>query len=243
MEFMRALTLAGLLLLCFAGVKNRNTTSAVSNHSRKPVDTIFLLKKRDKQSDQTVYIEKNRNSSVYKDLLDFKLDSNETEWYRQNCRDLYQNAVKGAKKYRLTGLPRQWVPVYKHAGNYYLYSPAEEGAQGRLMVTDTTVCFMYPDGYYPEQILSATNQGNMNWGLNVFSAVTGKHQIIVHPIDHKMHLAVWSSLNGGGNRYQLYVPKEYAYHFDMIVNRGDGRVKVPEFEFDKINYKTLLRYH
>jgi hypothetical protein len=238
---MRAFTLAGLLLICFAGVKNRNATSAVSNHLRKPNDTIFLLKRRDERYGETVYIEKNRNSFVYKDLLDFKLDSNETEEYRQNCSDLFKSAIKGAKKYKLTGLPRQWIPVYKHAGNYYLYSPAEDGAQGRLMVTDTTVCFMYLDGYYPEQILSATSQGDLNWGLNVLSPISGKHRIIVHTIDHKTHLAVWSRVNGVGNQYQLYVPKEYADHFDMIVNRGDGSVKVPEFEFDKINYKTLLR--
>jgi len=141
----------------------------------------------------------------------------------------------------MTSLPRQWLPVYKHSGKYYLYSPGEDGAQGRLMVTDTTVCFMYLDGYYPEKILSATNDGSGNWRLSTFSATYGMHPVIVHTIDAKTHLAVWGNLYKGDHRYNLYVPKEYAHNFDMVVNRERGNVKVIEFNFDKIDFQKLLK--
>ena len=237
---MKTLILAGLLFLCLICVKYRNTASTGSNNIRKSIDTIFLLKKHSADYYQVAYIEKNRNSPAYKELLDFRLDSDENEEYRENCKALYKKAVRGSKKYKMTGLPRQWLPVYDHAGKYYLYSPSEDGAQGRLMVTDTTICFMYMDGYYPEQILSATTYDDKNWSINVFSSISGRHQIIVHTVDPKTHLAVWGNLNRGDNRYQLYVPREYANNFDMVVNRDRGNVKVSEFNFDEIDFQKLL---
>jgi len=239
---MKTFTFAGLLFLCLTGVTNHHAALTVLSHVDKSIDTIFLLKEDYKGYYQVAYIEKNRNSHDYKNLLDFRLDSNENEEYRENCKALYKNAVKGTKKYKMTGLPRQWLPVYEHAGKYYLYSPSEDGAQGRLMVTDTTVCFMYLDGYYPEQILSATNEGAGNWRLSAFSS-KGKHPIIIHTIDAKTHLAVWGELNKGDNWYNLYVPREYANSFDMVVNRGRGNVKVAEFIFDKIDFQKLLKKH
>jgi len=202
---------------------------------------MFLLKEHHADYYQVAYIENNRNSADYKNLLDFRLDSDENEEYRENCKALYKNAVKGFKKYKMTGLPRQWLPVYKHASKYYLYSPSEEGAEGRLMITDTAVCFMYLDGYYPEQILSATNEGAGKWRLSTFSATYGRHPIIVHTIDAKTHLAVWGNLYKGDHRYNLYVPREYAYNFDMVVNRGRGNVKVREFNFDKIDFQKISK--
>jgi hypothetical protein len=238
---MKTFTFAGLFFLCLAGAGNRHGVSTVSRRLNKLIDTVFLLKEHRADYYQVVYIERNRNSPEYKDLLDFRLDSNETEEYRENRKELYKHALIGTKKYKMTGLPSQWLPVYKHAGKYYLYSPSEEGAQGRLMLTDTTVCFMYLDGYYPEQILSVVSQGEKNWRLNVFSPISGRHRIIVRTIDPKTHLAVWGDLNKGNNHYQLYVPGEYAYNFDMVVNRGGNFVKVSEFNFDKIDFQKLLK--
>jgi hypothetical protein len=238
---MKTFTLAGLLFLCLTGLRNHHAALTVSNDVDKSIDTLFLLKEHYADSYQVAYVEKNRNSPDYKDLLNFSLNADENEEYRENCKALYKNAVKGSKKYKMTGLPRQWLPVYKHADKYYLYSPSEDGAQGRLMLTDTTVCFMYLDGYYPEQILSATNEGAGNWRLSAFSSTNGGHPIIVHTIDSKTHLAVWGDLNTGDNRYQLYVPREYANNFDMVVNRDRGNVKVPEFNFDKIDFQKILK--
>jgi len=238
---MKIFTIAGLLFLCLAGVGNHHGLSTISRHLNKVIDTVFLLKDHHADYYQVVYIERNRNSPEYKDLLDFRLDSNEKEEYRENCKDLYKHALIGTKKYKMTSLPRQWLPVYKHSGKYYLYSPGEDGAQGRLMVTDTTVCFMYLDGYYPEKILSATNDGSGNWRLSTFSATYGMHPVIVHTIDAKTHLAVWGNLYKGDHRYNLYVPKEYAHNFDMVVNRERGNVKVIEFNFDKIDFQKLLK--
>jgi len=240
---MKISTFIGSLFLCLAGVKNHHRALTVPSHIGRSIDTAFLLKEHHADYYQVAYIEKNRNSAEYKGLLDFRLDSTENEEYRENCKALYKNAVRGSKKYKMTGLPRHWLPIYKHAGKYYLYSPSESGVEGRLMVTDTTVCFMYLDGYYPEIILAVTNQGDKNWRFNVFSPISGMHQIIVHTIDPKTHLAVWGDLNRGDNRYNLYVPSEYANNFDMVVNRDRGDVKVTEFNFDKIDYKALLKRH
>lgn len=231
---MKTFILAGLLFLCLTGSGNHHAALTVSNDVDKSIDTLFLLKEHYEDSYRVAYVEKNRNSPEYKDLLNFSLTAYYNEAYRENCKALHKSAVKGSKKYKMTGLPRQWLPVYKHAGKYYLYSPGEDGAQGRMILTDTTVCVMYMDGYYPEQILSATNEDAGNWRLSVFSTENGRHPIIVHTIDAKTHLAVWGDLTTGDHEYRLYVPREYAHNFDMVVNRGSGNVKVPEFNFDKI---------
>ena len=65
--------------------------------------------------------------------------------------------------------------------------------------------------------------------------------IKIHFIDNKTKLTVWEdSGKGAPYSYGLFVPREYATKFDMIVNYTNGDLP-DEFEFDKIDYSALLK--
>lgn len=239
---MKTLTLAGLLLVCLAGTRYRKDTSPGSKQTSKSDDTTFLLKEVGKDYRHIIYVEKNRQSTFYTKLLDFKMDEHDRNDYIQNCRDFDKDLRKPVKKFRLRGLPRQWLPVYKYEHKYYLYYPGDTGVENRKMITDSTICYSNMDGWFPQQILSVKNPDNKSWTFGMFENAD-KLTLTIDIIDNKTKLAVWSDNRASGPYgYGLYVPREYAAKFDMIVNYTNGDLP-DEFEFDKIDFKALLKGH
>lgn len=60
----------------------------------------------------------------------------------------------------------------------------------------------------------------------------------IYLVDEKNKIAVWQYKDEGENwRYRLFVAKEQALNFDLIVNYCD-RQKQLEFDFDEIDYKS-----
>jgi len=238
---MKTLTFIGLLLLCFISTKYQKATLPVSARNKKSTDTIFLRRERGKDFYHIIYIEKNRQSTFYTKLLDFKMDKQDTNAYIQNCRDLDEDLRKSVKKFRLFGFARQWLPVYKYKHKYYLYYPGDTGVENRKMITDSTICYSYMDGWFPYQMLSVKQRDNKSWTFGMSSFGKAKSTLNIHIIDNKTKLAVWED-NAMSTQYfyGLYIPREYAAEFDMIVNYTNGDLP-DEFEFDKIDFKALLK--
>ncbi|WP_295668367.1 hypothetical protein [uncultured Mucilaginibacter sp.] len=239
---MKIFTITGLLFFCFTNTKYRQDTSAVSGRNKKSSDTIFLMRERGKDFYHIIYVEKNRKSAFYTKLLDFKMDKNDTNAYIQNCRDFDKNLHKPVRKFRFGGLARQWLPVYKYKNKYYLYYPGDTGLENRKLITDSTICYMNMEGYFPQQILSVKNPDSKTWTFGMFENAISL-TLNIHIIDNKTKLAVWEDNRASGPYgYGLYVPREYAAKFDMIVNYTNGDLP-DEFKFDKIDFKALLKNH
>jgi len=215
-----------------------NHTAAKSAHYGR--DTIFL-KKRLSPNDNIIFIEKNRESVFYRKLLDFNLDALDSNQYAQSRAELAQS-VKHFIKHKLPELPGQWLPVNRYKQNYYLYYPADLGVAGRKMITDSTICSSHMDGIDPQAVMSVLKKDRYTWDFKVKSLAVGVYHIIIHIIDRKTKLAVWEEFDEKQPRYELYVPVEYAKNFDMIVNYTDGDLP-DEFEFDKIDFKAILKGH
>jgi hypothetical protein len=238
---MKALTLTALILVCLIGAKYPKDTSPGAKQTSKPGDTAFLLKEVGKDYRHIIYVEKNRQSIFYTKLLDFKMDQSDTNAYIQNCRAFDEDLRKPVKKFRLWGLARQWLPVYKYKGKYYLYYPGDTGVENRKMITDSTICYSNMDGWLPEQMLSVKQSDNKTWVFGMSSFGKAKSTLTIHIIDNKTKLAVWEDDNrSAAYRYGLYVPRDYAAKFDMVVNYTNGDLP-DEFEFDKIDFKALLK--
>jgi hypothetical protein len=238
---MKTLTFVGLLFLCFISTKYQQATSPASGRNKKSTDTIFLTRELGKDYYHIIYVEKNRRSIFYTQLLDFKMDEPDTNAYIQNCKDFDKDLCKPVKKFRLWGLARQWLPVYKYKHKYYLYYPGDTGLENRKMITDSTICYSNMDGWFPEQMLSVKQPDKKTWTFGISSFGRAKSTLTIHIIDGKTQLAVWEDGGiGRPDRYGLYIPREYAAKFDMIVNYTNGDLP-DEIEFDKINYNALLK--
>lgn len=212
--------------------------------SAKPLlskhDTIFL-KKRLSPDDNMIYIEKNRDSKFYKNLLNFDLDDQDGKEYIENLHEL-NKATKHYSKFKLPPFFKQWISIYEYKDSFYSYYPADFGVTNRRMVTDSTICYSNMDGFFLEAIISVTRPDSRTWNFTVRAENGISRHIIIHIINPQTKLAVWEALPDSiskNTRYHLYVPKEYADKYDMIVNYTTGDLP-PEFEFDKTDFERLL---
>jgi len=209
-------------------------------------DTVFLVNVSNKDWGQKTFIEKNRNAAEYKSLLNFKFDSNLTAAFIESTRDLKQHYPSSLKKFNIGNIPREWVPIHQYKNKYYLYSAAESDLEGRLIVTDTTLIrqWGYDDGPIAQPLLSVKKTAKNTWLLKTdayYQSPPNAETLIIHTIDRSTNLAVWEEFSKlRGHNYWLCVPRDNADKFDMIVNRSDGRSKIGEFIFDKIDYQKLL---
>src|ERR1700739_3393054 len=93
-----------LLLLLSACKSNPDkkvvaTVQPDSAGKSKSADTTFLLREAKKGFYHAVFIEKNRESKVYKRLLDFKYDHYDSVDYNENYKILKVKFKKPLKKY------------------------------------------------------------------------------------------------------------------------------------------------
>jgi hypothetical protein len=243
---MKALTFTGLLFLCLTGTKYRHTTSTASSNLQKPTDTIFLLKERDRGYYHIVYIEKNRKSTWYKNLLDFKMYYGDSDEYHDNLDGLKAH-FQSFKKCRLEGLPKEWLPLYRYKGKYYIYYPSEWGMVDREVLTDSTLINWTIEGPEPMAIASAKRIKTNTWYLDSHYFYDGKlhlKKIKVHVVNTANQMAVWEYPDESGPyRYELYIPRASAAKFDMVVNYCAQGKMAEFFMFDKIDYKALLKGH
>jgi len=98
------------------------------------------------------------------------------------------------------------------------------------------------EGPIPAAISAVKSTGTNNWDI---SARAYYNEDILHTtiniIDPKNKIAVWTQTGYDGKKYyQLFVPKENARNFDMIVSYCHDH-KTREFDFDKIDYPALLK--
>lgn len=142
-------------------------------------DTIFLLKVNTKDYSQIVYIERNRQSADYKFLLNFSFDSAANADFKESNSYLKQKHHRPFKKYDLAGLPKEWLPVYRYKGKYYLYSPSEGGNEDRRIFTDSTIIYWGMEGPIaaPFQAVKKLNTGT--WFFKQTKFIIAYQQILL----------------------------------------------------------------
>jgi hypothetical protein len=206
-------------------------------------DTTFLLREKDNEHYHAVFVEKNRQSQAYKNVLNFKMDSYDKESYLQNYRALKAHAAKPFKKYNLAHLPTAWLPLYSYKGKFYIYLPSEPGNMDRVIITDSTLIHWYMDGPLPQRLKGLNKLNKYTWQLKLQDYNPNDHEsgIMIYMIDPIKKIAVWENPTAPAKyRYSLYVSSETAAKFDLIVNYCREN-RESEFIFDSIDYTALLK--
>lgn len=135
------------------------------------------------------------------------------------------------------------MPVHRHDGAYYIYSPEQSGHAGRHILTDTVLYVLTPDGYWPKAILSCRYLHKNHYQLDIMaSSYNDKFELFELHIYHidKYNLSVWAECRSGESiRYRLMTPLENAHRYDMVVTSA-AEVWGEYDGFDKINFEQLL---
>lgn len=236
-----------LLLLLSACKSNPDKKVAIVKSDTvdkmKPADTTFLLREDKKEFYHAVFIDKNRESKVYKRLLDFKYDHDDSIAYNENYKILKVKFKKPLKKYDVAALKQGWLPLYAYKGKYYLYAPSDWGNAGQRILTDSTLIYWGMEGPDPKPLLSFKKINDSKYSLTSqpFYQFVKHSNINIYIIDPKNKVAVWEDMALPADyRYGLYVPVQYAQNFDMVHNYCKTD-RMPEFVFDKIDFKALIK--
>lgn len=235
-----------LVILLAACKSPDKKVAAVGKDTAKKVkaaDTTFLSREIKKDLYHVVYIEKNRNTIYYEWLLGFKYDHYDSINYNETYKILKVKHRKPLNKYDLAGLPKQWVPLNLYRGKYYLYTPSDGGSRGIRAITDSTVIYYDMDGPTVHALLDFKKLKPNKYFLKSppFYQFVRSSNVNIYVIDPKNMVTVWEDLSLPLDyRYMLYVAKEHANHFDMVVNYCKTQ-RTDEFAFEKINYKRLIK--
>jgi hypothetical protein len=230
-----------ILILTACAPKQKPTSQAPAG-TQLISDTLFIVHEKTKDYYATVYIDQNKSSADRKHLLDFKLDTEELGELKEDYDIIKQKFHTPLKKYNLSNLPREWLPLFLYKGKHYIYYPSDYGNTGRTTLADT---MMINRGFEILQapLLSVHQINDSKYHVTWAARETGKQnqQITIYIIDQQKQIAVWEDLSQPVEyRYGLYVSKEGANNFDMIVSRCEQN-KLPEYQFDKIDYATLIK--
>jgi hypothetical protein len=191
-----------------------------------------------------VYIDNNRDSKNHGLLADFSFteEANLIKYTEK----LKKRNIR-LSKIPAQGLPTEWIPLNVYKNKYYLYMPSDGGYLNRRMITDSLLVFWLMEGPTPYPLQSITKKDAGTWAIrstDLFVKMEGftRPEILnIYIIDPKTNMAVWEykSETEKNYSYELCIPRENIKDFDIIVN--DGNEKSPEFDFDKIDFKKLLK--
>jgi hypothetical protein len=207
----------------------------------KAVDTAFIYREVNTDYYHAIYIDTTRKSKFYDRLTEFEFDNNDLQSYRDNYQYV-KGKLPNSYQRQKVDIAEHWIPVYQHKSRYYLYAPSDWGNAGRRVINDSAFVYWYMDGPLPRPISNFRKISKTKYKLEieVFNKSQKKRELTIYTMDPETQLSVFEfSDEPEQYRYQLYIPKENAKFFDMIVNYCDNQ-KQSEFVFDKIDFEKLI---
>lgn len=206
-------------------------------------DTLFLKRTVNTRGNYTsynyVYIDTNRSSKYYNWLTSFEFD----EYDIQTLQAYGLNHVSCAddlKNNKMSGLPKNWLPVYSFNGEYYLYKPSDFGNAGKRIISEDYFIYWYMDGPMPNEIIAAKSKQNNRNVLILKDLEDYPLELYIHCVDEQKQLYVFEYPQGhDSSEFYLFTPAENAKSFDLVVNTGNE--KAWEYNFDTIDFASLLQ--
>ncbi|MFD0763683.1 hypothetical protein ACFQZI_02375 [Mucilaginibacter lutimaris] len=232
-----------LFAACKSPEKKVVTVEKDTLQKTKAADTNFIVREAKRDFYHAVYIEKDRNAAQYKWLLGFKYDHYDSINYKETYKIMKIKHPKPLRKYDLAGLPKQWVPLNLYKGKYYLYAPSDGGNTRIKAITDSTIIYYDMDGPTVQALLNFKKLKANKYFLKSppFYQFVRSSNVTIYVIDPQNMITVWEDASLPlAYRYTMYVAKEHATNFDMVVNYCKTD-KMPEYDFEKIDYKKLIK--
>jgi hypothetical protein len=203
-------------------------------------DTIFLLR----ETADTPYafyhaVFIDTSMKFKNELTNFNFNSYDSATYFDQINRLRPLKVMPAFQ---NDFPKTWVLLYRLKGKYYLYNPSELGYNFRFKITDSTTIDYTMEGPEPSRLNKISFVSPTQAIIDRTNYWEGKH-LSIKLVDIKKGVAVFTFSPTKYNKegYQvLMVDARKAHLFPVIVNYCPTD-KQPEFDFDKIDFKTLLK--
>jgi hypothetical protein len=223
-----------LLLLISCG------NDPVSHTWKQSTDTIFLkrvLKDTPYHFYNAIYIDTTSFVNNEETITDFSFGHFDSTTYFDELKNLQplkkNNHLPG-------GFSKRWILLYKYKNEYYTYVPSEKGERFWFEITDSTTVEYSMEGTEPSRINKITQLTPRKILINRDNMWQGK-TVTINLIDPDRGIAIFTF---GPTKYRedeykfLMVSVDKAHKFRTIINYCETD-KMPEFEFDEIDFKKL----
>ncbi|GAA4158232.1 hypothetical protein GCM10022217_19180 [Chryseobacterium ginsenosidimutans] len=181
------------------------TVNAQSN------DTVFIKKNKS----QRVYILQDRNSNEYNSLIDF---SN------------FNTNVKTSELESL-GMNSKWLPVYKYSGNYYLYIPCDVINDRKYLITDNNIQIQSSE--VTSYVINSIKKEQKNVFINYTEPNSKENfSLKISPVDKNNGIYKFITTNKQLSYEIIMLDANKYKNYNVVINDCTNN-KVNEFEFDK----------
>jgi len=204
-------------------------------------DTTFLLKETVDGELHTIFIDNNKSSKFYPDILDFKFGRFDKESYTSSLDYLKENNQPLIKKKPLIPLTT-WVTLKQYKGQLYAYHPCDFLFHFRQSINDTTFIDWTGEGPVANKIVNSKKIDSKTYEFHLVGIYDKEQKLTIHIIDNKKGIAVFEQLssNATDKRYYLMIAADKIKSVPIIVNYCPTQ-KQMELEFETPDYKTMLK--
>jgi len=204
-------------------------------------DTTYIHQQRTADFYHAVFIDKNRKSTHLKRLLDFSdhVDAFD-ESKNKSLKFIKSQHGKPFEKFDLDDLPREWVPLNIFKENYYLYAPCDWAKNQKIKITESAFVFWMLEGPMPSPLTGFKKYNDLFYQIDYVNYQNDQvTTLTIDILDPETQMSILEyKVENGPTFTSLCVPKEKAYHFDLIVNYCENQVQ-KEARFPRIDFIGL----
>lgn len=202
-------------------------------------DKTFLSKDTIEGELQSIYIDFNSKSELYKRIAYFQLLDFDDESYQYSLDYFKENKLELSKVKPL--IPwKNWVSLKQYKGEFYVYHPCDFLFHFRQSINDTTLIDWTGEGPLANKIIEQQKIDRNTYSF-LLNGINGQNRkIIIHIINAEKGIAVFEETSSGCvvNLY-LMIAAEKITSVPLIVNNCPYQ-KQRELIFDAINFQSLL---
>jgi len=229
-----------LLLISISWTACTNDASITKNEAVMQ-DTTYFHQQRTVDYYHAVFIDKNKKSTHLKRLLDF---SNYKEAFdkskNKSLKFIKEKHGKPFEKLDLEDLPKEWLPLNLHKGEYYIYAPCDWAKVNKMMLTESALIYWMMEGPMPSPLTSFKKHNDLFYQVDYVNYLNDQvTTLTIDILDATTQMAIWEyKIENGPTFTTLCVPKEKAHHFDLIVNFCENKMQ-NEAKFQRIDFSAL----
>ncbi len=227
-----------LIALLTTGLAACSERFPTADFTKGSTDTVFLRNISEQRQFEgvnfriwnKVFIDPDRQSPMYDHVLDFS----DMEMYFTDY------GVKDLKTFDTSMVPDEWVPLHKYKEQYFIYKPGDEDIKYALR-DSLFIHFFWEPTYFKIENFEQVSKNHYRFQTTGVPNSVDRPIFEIFIVDPANNIAVWKQTGAswGGNRYRLFIAKESAKKFAVVVNIASD--KPLEFEFDPIDFKEILR--
>lgn len=214
------------------GQKSKNDTIFFQNDTVEP--SIY------KSNVRYTFIDPNRHSKYYKDLVRFRFGEFDDKTYGSSLEYLKDKNEKLTKK-NPDVFATKWVILQTYHNNFYVYYPCDFYNYFKQSINDTTFIDWTGEGPIANKIIDARAIDSSTYFFQLAGQYHHERKLIIHIIDRQRGIAVFEEIDSErGKSYKLMIAADKIKTVPIVLTRCYDSYSYFG-DFDDPDFEKLLK--